>query len=186
METLPPPPEPAPPASPAALPPAFSPEDRGAPLNRLHPAVRWVWLGACGILFLVLLVAGLIADVVVRKNIDGWTWPVGTIGLGASVVLTGLAVIYSMLRYASWGYLLREQDVVIQSGVLWKVRRCVPRSRVQHVDITSSPLGRAFGLVEVHLYTAGALGAVAEIEGLSPEAAEQLRLALVRSSSDGV
>lgn len=167
-------------------PAAFSPADRGDELQRLHPAARWVWLGGCLILFFVLLGLGLVADLVVRKNVDGWRWPLGTLALTSSVLVTGFAAVYAMLRYASWGYLLREEDVVIQSGVWWKVRRCVPRSRVQHVDITSGPLGRAFGIVEVHLYTAGGMGAVAQIEGLSPDAAEQLRAALVRSSTDGV
>jgi membrane protein YdbS with pleckstrin-like domain len=117
---------------------------------------------------------------------DDWPLPFGVLAAGGSLLMGGWCAVYSMLRYASWGYVLRELDVVIQSGVWWKVRRCIPRSRVQHVDIASGPLDRAFGLVEVHLFTAGASGAVAQIPGLSPEAAEHLRAALVRSTTDGV
>jgi hypothetical protein len=165
--------------------PAPTPPSEAA-LQRLNPTVRWVWLGGCVIFFFVVLTLGLIVEFIVRRSNDDWNWPLGTICLPTAFLLSGWAATYSMMRYASWGFAVREEDVVIQSGVFWKKRRCVPRNRVQHVDITSGPLDRAFGLVEVHLFTAGSMGAVAEIEGLSPESAEQLRAALVRSSSDGV
>jgi membrane protein YdbS with pleckstrin-like domain len=156
-----------------------------AQVQRLHPAIRWVWLGGAAIAAMVILIASLIAEAILRGERD-WPLPWGVSAVLTATVIGGWSAVYSLLRYQNWGYLLREKDVVIQSGVWWKVRRCIPRSRVQHVDISSGPLDRAFGLVQVHLFTAGGMGAVAEIPGLSPEAAEDLRAALVRSSSDGV
>jgi hypothetical protein len=152
--------------------------------RRLHPAVRWVWLGSAGVMFFVLLVVGLILEFTALPR--DWWLPRGVTALGTALVLSGLAAAYAMMRYGSWSYAVREQDVLIGSGVFWKVRRSIPRARVQHVDITAGPLDRAFGLVEVHLFTAGALGPVASIPGLSPEAAEELRSALVRGGTDGV
>ena len=154
-------------------------------IRRLHPAVRWVWLGGAVIAFFVLLIAAMGIETLVRREQD-LPLPWGVASVVAAGAIGGWSALYSILRYRSWGYVLRDEDLVIQSGVWWKVRRCIPRSRVQHVDISSGPLDRAFGLVEVHLFTAGSVGAVAEIPGLSPEAGEELRSALVRSSSDGV
>jgi len=153
---------------------------------RLHPAVRWVWLAGAAIMFAVVMGIGLFIEWSVRRDMRALPVPIGTLALANALLIGGWTAVYSWLRYGAWGYLLRDEDLVIQSGVFFKLRRCIPRSRVQHVDITSGPLDRAFGLVEVHLFTAGGTGAVAVIPGLSPEAAEQLRAALVRSSSDGV
>lgn len=153
--------------------------------HRLHPAVRKVWLAGAAIAGAVFTLIGLIGEGIARsKTSVPLPWGVGA--LGAGLLIGGWSAVYSILRYRSWRYMLRELDLVIESGVWWKLRRCIPRSRIQHVDITSGPLDRAVGLVEVHLFTAGGIGAVAEIPGLSPEAAEHLRAQLVRSSSDGV
>jgi uncharacterized protein len=174
----------SPPPTAAAADPAAGDD---AELRQLHPAVRWVWLAGAIIGFFVILVMSMIGEsILVNAADDDWPLPWGVLSIPGSLLLGVWLIVFSQLRYAKWGYALRAQDVVIQGGVLWRVRRCVPRSRVQHVDITSGPLDRAFGLVSVHLFTAGAPGAVAAIPGLSPGAAEELRAALVRSSADGV
>lgn len=176
--------DPAPVVLPAALsPPAAA--HAATTIRRLHPAVRWVWLGGSAIFFTVILVIALVVETLVRQEND-LPLPWGVPAAIAAGLLGGWTALYSLLRYRSWGYVLRDEDVLIQSGVWWRVRRCIPRARVQHVDIRSGPLDRAFGLVEVHLFTAGSVGAVAAIPGLSPESGEELRAALVRSSSDGV
>lgn len=150
---------------------------------------------------LVLWVAsGLITLVVVALVSGGceWLWLRNTrwyarLGVPAGV-FTGLTttllgvvpLVMVPLRYRRWSYAIRREDVLIQSGVIWRVRRSIPRSRVQHVDIRSGPLDRMLGVVQVDLHTAGSLEAVASIPGLTPEAAESLRGALVGEASDGL
>ena len=130
-----------------------------------------------------MLGVGLLAEWATR---GGTPLPLGTIVTGALLVLALPAFVFPVLGYRRWGYAIRSHDVLVESGVVFRRRRSLPRSKVQHVDIQSGPVSRALGLVEVHLHTAGSLGPVATIPGLTPDAAEELRRSLVEESSDGV
>jgi membrane protein YdbS with pleckstrin-like domain len=55
----------------------------------------------------------------------------------------------------------------------------VARDRIQHIDINSGPMDRRFGLVQVVIHTAGMIGSVAAIPGLTPSEAEFLRQQLL-------
>ena len=74
--------------------------------------------------------------------------------------------------------------VDVRNGVVWRRERLVPRTRDQHVDISSGPVDRAFGLRQLAVYTAGSRSADVGIPGLAPETAEGLRTALVGSAED--
>lgn len=159
---------------------------RPAGLRPIHPAVLNVWLIGIAILFPILAVAGLIVEWSFSARLAGLAIPRGVLAFAQAVLICALSAGYAFLRHRSWGYALRDEDVLIRSGVWWRTLRSVPRSRVQHVDVTSGPLDRAFELAQVSLYTAGGMGPVATIPGLSREAAEQLRAALMSTSGDGV
>lgn len=73
-------------------------------------------------------------------------------------------------------YAIRKHDVVYRSGVLWRFENAVPFNRVQHVETSSTPLDRAFGIATLHLYTAGGSGGDLRIHGLPADVAERLRL----------
>jgi len=55
----------------------------------------------------------------------------------------------------------------------------VPRSRIQHTDVTQGPYERRFGLATLVVYTAGTEHASIPIEGLSHETALAFRDALL-------
>jgi len=155
-------------------------------LERLHPNVRTTWQLGAAITVGVLTLVGVVAEFALTRRADGWPVPAPLLSLGGGAALLVVSLVYNVLAFARFGYAVRPHDVVVQSGVIWRGRRCVPRARVQHVDLTNGPIDRAFGLVEVQLYVAGGLGAVATIPGLSPQAAEQLREVLVGQRADGV
>jgi uncharacterized protein len=94
---------------------------------------------------------------------------------GALVVLAGGAVLDVLLqrRVGRWGYLEREDDLLVQRGVLVRRLSVVPYGRMQFVDVTAGPVERSFGLATVRLHTAAA-ASDARIPGL--EAAEAARL----------
>lgn len=94
------------------------------------------------------------------------------------LLLLGLA--YPPYWYRAWGYSLRENDLLVCHGVLWRVRRAVPRRRIQHADIQSGPIDRWFGLCSLTLYTAGSGDEDATIPGLTPETAEAISDQLLR------
>ena len=94
---------------------------------------------------------------------------------GALAVLAGGAVLDVLLqrRVGRWGYLEREDDLLVRRGVLVRRLSVVPYGRMQFVDVTAGPVERSFGLATVRLHTAAA-ASDARIPGL--EAAEAARI----------
>lgn len=145
----------------------------------IHPRIRVAWMienGIWGVIFTGLAVA---AELLWIPD-WGW-WPFGSwVGAGAVGVFTLLrTVVWPTLEWRAWSYVVRGHDVVLQHGVIWRVRRSVPRPRIQHVDVKSGPLDRAFGLAKCTLYTAGTGEEDATIPGLVHEQAEELRERLI-------
>ncbi|MBU6147685.1 MAG: PH domain-containing protein [Actinomycetales bacterium] len=87
-------------------------------------------------------------------------------------VLTGWPIIGRQVR--AWGYLEREADLLVRSGVLIQRLVIVPYGRMQMVDVTAGPLERWLGLATVQLHTAAAT-TDATIPGLPPGQAAGLR-----------
>ncbi|UED85614.1 PH domain-containing protein [Streptomyces profundus] len=77
-------------------------------------------------------------------------------------------------NWRSWRYLERDDDLLIDRGVLWRQLTVVPYGRMQLVEVTSGPLERKFGLARLQLHTAAA-ATDATIPGLAPAEAERLR-----------
>ena len=97
-------------------------------------------------------------------------------------VLVGVAVValavwgwwFTALSVAAWGWVEREQDLVVTRGRLWRRLDVVPYGRMQLVDVTAGPLQRFFGITTVRLHTASP-SSRAHLPGLSPDDASQLR-----------
>jgi membrane protein YdbS with pleckstrin-like domain len=94
---------------------------------------------------------------------------------GALAVLAAGAVLDVLLqrRVGAWGYLEREDDLLVRRGLMIRRLSVVPYGRMQFVDVTAGPIERSFGLATVRLHTAAA-ATDARIPGL--EAAEAARL----------
>ena len=91
--------------------------------------------------------------------------------LAATLALTGLLLVAVQRRFAAWGYLEREDDLLVRRGVLVRRTSVVPYGRMQYVDVTAGPLDRRMGLARVTLHTAAA-ATDASVPGLlAPEAA---------------
>jgi membrane protein YdbS with pleckstrin-like domain len=96
---------------------------------------------------------------------------------GAIVLAYGLFYLafWAQRAYRAWEFEIRESDVRLRRGVLWRRTSVVPHARIQHVDTRHGPLMRAYGLASIVLYTAGHTGASIEIPGLPVAEAESLR-----------
>ena len=77
--------------------------------------------------------------------------------------------------YAHASYRVDDQGIEIRTGVHWRVVINVPRSRVQHIDVSQGPVERRFGLGTLVIYTAGTDHAKVEIEGLEHGRALRIR-----------
>jgi membrane protein YdbS with pleckstrin-like domain len=101
-------------------------------------------------------------------------WPAG--GLAALGVLAcGAAVLWFVRnRIRSWAYTERDEDLIVERGVLIRRLSVVPYGRMQFVDVTAGPVDRAFRLATVRLHTAAA-ASDARIPGLERAEAARLR-----------
>jgi hypothetical protein len=63
----------------------------------------------------------------------------GVAGLVCTGVLTGLVLVAVERRCAAWGYLEREDDLLVRRGVLVRRTSVVPYGRMQYVDVTAGP-----------------------------------------------
>lgn len=76
-------------------------------------------------------------------------------------------------RYAS--YRVDSAGLEIRRGVYWRSVITVPRSRVQHTDVSQGPLERRYGLATLAVHTAGTEHARVELSGLPHETALAIR-----------
>lgn len=136
--------------------------------KRLDRRIRVVWtVGALIPAVLLGLVAGGLA--------------IGRIGIAAAAVgaaallLTVLALWVPGARWRSWSYELTETELIIRFGVVIRVERWLPRTRIQHVDIVGGPIERSLGLRQLVIYTAGTREADVTVPGLPAGEAEALR-----------
>lgn len=118
----------------------------------------------------------------------GWllAGPPGAALAALAVVALGgaTASLLPRARYRAWGFAVRHNDLVVKHGVLWRTTSIVPHARIQHVDTRQGPLERRLGLARVVVHTAGWVGGVIGIPGLSLAHAEALRDQLAALSGD--
>ncbi|WP_077222143.1 PH domain-containing protein [Rathayibacter sp. VKM Ac-2630] len=104
----------------------------------------------------------------------GWAW----IALLAAAALALTLLIVAPRRARSYGYLLRQDDLLFRRGIMFQRFVSVPYGRMQLIDVNRGPLARALGLADLRFVTAAAATGVS-IPGLAEADAEELRDSLV-------
>lgn len=100
------------------------------------------------------------------------------------VVVIALLILRILRRQVlALGYLEREEDFVVRSGVMWRKQLVIPYGRMQYVEVNSGPLERRYGLCQLTLNTAGA-GATAHVYGLPQAQGQELRERLVAAGEE--
>jgi membrane protein YdbS with pleckstrin-like domain len=118
-----------------------------------------------------------------------WMWLVVMIAGWAIVVgaLAWLAHRWPAVEYHHTFYHVDEQGIEIRQGVYWRAVINVPRSRVQHTDVSQGPLERSYALGTLVIYTAGTDHARVTLSGLAYDTALHIREHLLpRDTSDAV
>lgn len=100
------------------------------------------------------------------------------------VLLVWLSIWRPPRLYRSWGYRIDEKVLETRSGLIIRVLRLLPLSRLQHVDLHRGPLERWFGLASLVLHTAGTHEATITIPGLDADEAVRLRNHLAEVGGD--
>ena len=99
-----------------------------------------------------------------------------------SVGATAVIVLAGVLRFLTTRYRITPERVELHTGWLRRSRRSVPRDRIRTVDLTASPLHRAFGLNVVKVSAAAAAsgrGAGLDLDAVSKAEGELLRRELL-------
>lgn len=155
-------------------------DPRVIPFDRLVGWIRTIVLAA--ILLFVLLGLWL------GGGLPDWaTTASGPLWSVAVAALAWHAYRWPELAYARTSYLLDRHGIEIRTGVFWRRIIVVPRSRVQHIDVTQGPMQRSYGLATLVVFTAGTAHSSVSLSGLAHETALAVRdLLLPKAEEDGV
>ena len=83
------------------------------------------------------------------------------------------------IAYRHASYRVDALGIEIRQGVFWRTITNVPRSRVQHTDVSQGPIERKFGLGTLVIHTAGTTHSRVTLEGLEHETARRIRAYLL-------
>ena len=113
---------------------------------------------------------------------------IGLLWIVATVGITMLGYHWPAVAYRHMRYRIDAELIEIESGVFFRTRVTVPRTRVQHLDVSQGPLQRRHGLGVLSIYTAGNAYSLVTLAGLGYEVAQQLRDRLLprETRADGV
>lgn len=124
----------------------------------------------------LLAVVGVLSLVLFQASIPGWI-KVLLVLLGAAMAL-GLAWSahrWPAIAHRHASYKVDERGIEMRRGVYWRKVINVPRSRVQHMDVSQGPLQRRHGLATLVIYTAGTTYAKVDLAGLDHATALRIR-----------
>jgi membrane protein YdbS with pleckstrin-like domain len=156
---------------------------RPLPRQQLDPRVVDVHRIAHAIFTGVLLVAALLTTNVPALVRGSWLAAAAfsAISLMAAWIVWRLGHRWAQTSYDHTWYLVSPDGLEITRGVFWRRIISVPRSRIQHTDVTQGPLQRSYQLSTLVLYTAGAEHARIALDGLAFDTALALREDLLRA-----
>jgi membrane protein YdbS with pleckstrin-like domain len=91
------------------------------------------------------------------------------------------------ISYRHTSYRVDEAGLEIMRGVYWRTTTNVPRSRIQHTDVSQGPLERRYSLGTLVVYTAGTQHSEVTLSGLEFTIAQRIRAHLLpRDQGDAV
>jgi membrane protein YdbS with pleckstrin-like domain len=108
--------------------------------------------------------------------------------LGGWAIVTALLVWWAQawpaMSYRRTSYRVDPAGIEIRRGVVWRRVINVPRSRVQHTDVSQGPLERGSDLGSLVMFTAGTHFARVQLSGLQYGDAMRIRDHLLPGGAD--
>ena len=109
------------------------------------------------------------------------------VAFGGIVALAITAWRWPAIEHARTAYRVDADGLEIRKGVVWRNVVNVPRSRIQHTDVSQGPLERNFGLSTLHVFTAGTEHSEVTLAGLTHARALRIREHLLTGDAhDGI
>ena len=145
-------------------------DPRWIPLQRVHGFI------ATGV-----VATGSFAAIVLPAAANGIAWlvlvlPLWTVAVAA---LAWQTLRWPAIAYRYTSYLVDDAGLEIARGVYWRTVTNVPKSRIQHTDVSQGPLERKHGLGTLVVYTAGTQHSEVKLPGLEFATAQRIRAHLL-------
>lgn len=154
-------------------------DPRWITVQRVHSAIFLVILAA--ISFVAVLSVWAASGILVLGLLLLPLWLVLIGGLGWHLQR------WPAIAYRHTSYRVDETGLEITRGVYWRAITNVPRSRIQHTDVSQGPLERRHGLGTLVVYTAGTQHSEVKLPGLEFTVAQRIRAHLLpRDHGDAV
>ena len=137
----------------------------------------WIFTAVAGVFLLLQLIV----------NLFGGPWRIAgglALTLGAGGLLAWWSHRWPEISYRHTFYRVDPQGIEIRRGVIWRRTINVPKSRVQHTDVSQGPLQRTYALGTLVIYTAGTDHAKVELAGLNHARAMRIRDHLLPTGGD--
>jgi membrane protein YdbS with pleckstrin-like domain len=90
-------------------------------------------------------------------------------------LVTWWLIAWPPVSYRHIFYRVDADGLEIRGGVYFRSVTTVPKSRVQHTDVSQGPLQRKYGLATLTVHTAGTQNAQVQLPGLTHEVALRIR-----------
>lgn len=125
---------------------------------------------------------------VVAGNI-GLSWISGQVDIGLLayiLVVPIFGLVGAGVGSLSWAfrrYVIDDDEIRVDSGILWRTSRRVPFERLQSVDITEPLLARIFGLAKLQIESAGGGESQTSLSYLKLPHAKELRTTLLNRAN---
>jgi uncharacterized protein len=140
------------------------------PTRRLPAEARGYFvLGSLAVTLPFVIAAFVVAGALSGDVPDALVWALRATAV-AVLLIGGTAL--PLLRWRSWRYEVRDEELDLLRGALVVRRTLIPMTRIQHVDTTRNVVGDLFGLRSVVVHTAAGSN---DIPALRPAEAEAIR-----------
>lgn len=137
----------------------------------LDRIVGWIVTAAISLSQLIAL-----AVIFFVADLPGWALALlGLFWIALTLALAWSSYRWPEIEHRHRSYKVDERGIEIRKGVLWRRAIQVPRSRVQHTDVSQGPIERGFGLGTLVIYTAGTEHARVDLPGLEHATALRIR-----------
>lgn len=143
----------------------------------------WIFFGLLGMAQLVAIVAVCLLSPI-PLLVKGALLALVAPALVAGVIW--VAHVWPVIAHRHASYRVDEEGIEIKRGVVWRYIIDVPRSRVQHTDVSQGPIERSYGLGTLVIYTAGTEHAKVQLHGLDHSVALRIRDHLLQTGAGDV
>ena len=104
----------------------------------------------------------------------------------AGVVIAVLGMIYSIVNYFRYYFYIKQDELIVESGIFKRSKLNVPFDRIQTINFEQNIIHRIFNVVRLNIDTAGSAKAEFKFDALSHEKAGALRNLLLEKKSKSI